>query len=210
KIKVNKLQSYIVLNDDCIKNNLIGMNQNNTSMMHLWPFTKQQMQSRNKKIGDNNDWTLNKYEEILNNYPNFQKMAEEPFLLQLILTMLPSLVKQYGLESGISKVQASLFYSCFTIHILSLSSSALLKFQFLFYTLTLKRGSFGAFDLNIKIQKIFYNEYNLMKDKQKQTKIEANTCNQMYQLGIVSLHFILLAGTATTTFQYSINMCCIR
>ncbi|ETO11120.1 hypothetical protein RFI_26256, partial [Reticulomyxa filosa] len=105
-----------VLNDDDIKNSLISINQSNTSMMYLWPFTKQQMhnyiekfakiQSRNKKkIDDNNDWTPNKYEETLNNYPNLQKMVEEPFFLQLILTILPSLVKRYGLESEISKAQ---------------------------------------------------------------------------------------------------------
>ncbi|ETO15434.1 hypothetical protein RFI_21929 [Reticulomyxa filosa] len=57
---MNRLQSYIILNDD-IKNNLIGMNQNNTSMIHLWPFTKQQIQSTNKKKIDNNYWTLNKF-----------------------------------------------------------------------------------------------------------------------------------------------------
>ncbi|ETO01456.1 hypothetical protein RFI_35984 [Reticulomyxa filosa] len=60
------------------------------------------MKSKNK---NNNDWTPEKYEETLDNYPNLQKMIEEPFLLQLILTVLPSLVKQYGVGSRISKVQ---------------------------------------------------------------------------------------------------------
>ncbi|ETO28813.1 hypothetical protein RFI_08314 [Reticulomyxa filosa] len=56
-------------------------------------------------IDDSNDWTPKKYEETLNNYPNLQKMVEEPFLLQLILTVLPSLVKQYGAGSRISKAK---------------------------------------------------------------------------------------------------------
>ncbi|ETO05269.1 NB-ARC domain-containing protein [Reticulomyxa filosa] len=104
-----------VLNDEDIKTTLIGVNQSQnitTSMMYLWPFTKQQiynyiekfatMKSKNNK---NNDWTPKKYQETLNNYPNLQKMIEEPFLLQLILTVLPSLVKQYGAGSKISKAQ---------------------------------------------------------------------------------------------------------
>ncbi|ETN99333.1 hypothetical protein RFI_38148, partial [Reticulomyxa filosa] len=106
-----------VLSDKDIKNTLIGVNQNQdqdikTSMMFLWPFTKQQiynyiekfatMKSKNK---NNNDWTSKTYEETLNNYPNLQKMIEEPFLLQLILTVLPLLVKQYGTGSRISKAQ---------------------------------------------------------------------------------------------------------
>ncbi|ETO16731.1 hypothetical protein RFI_20608 [Reticulomyxa filosa] len=45
------------------------------------------------------------YEETLDNYPNLQKMVEEPFLLQLILSVLPSLVKQYGTDSKISRAQ---------------------------------------------------------------------------------------------------------
>ncbi|ETO09074.1 hypothetical protein RFI_28314, partial [Reticulomyxa filosa] len=103
-----------VLNDEDININLIGANQNvtATSLMYLWPFTKRQihsyiekfaaMKSKDKK---NNDWTPKKYEVTLNNYPNLQKMIEEPFLLQLILTVLPSLVKQYGAGSKISKAQ---------------------------------------------------------------------------------------------------------
>ncbi|ETO11081.1 hypothetical protein RFI_26295, partial [Reticulomyxa filosa] len=104
-----------VLSDEDIKTALIGATQGQTSMMYLWPFTKQQMhnyiekfatmQSKNKKKDDNSNWTPKKYEETLNNYPNLQKMVEEPFLLQLILTVLPSLVKQYGAGSRISKAQ---------------------------------------------------------------------------------------------------------
>ncbi|ETO04970.1 hypothetical protein RFI_32426 [Reticulomyxa filosa] len=103
-----------VLSDEDIKNTLIGTNQNQTLSMYLWPFTKQQMhnyiekfanmKSKNKKKDDNN-WTSQKYKETLNNYPNLQKMVEEPFLLQLILSVLPSLVKQYGAGSRISKAQ---------------------------------------------------------------------------------------------------------
>ncbi|ETO07152.1 hypothetical protein RFI_30240, partial [Reticulomyxa filosa] len=104
-----------VLNDEDINITLIGANQNQnitTSMMYLWPFTKQQIHSYIEKFATiksknnkNNDWTSQKYEETLNNYPNLQKMIEEPFLLQLILTVLPSLVKQYGVGSKISKAQ---------------------------------------------------------------------------------------------------------
>ncbi|ETO14888.1 hypothetical protein RFI_22480, partial [Reticulomyxa filosa] len=103
------------LSDEDIETTLIGVNQSQdriTSMVYLWPFTKQQihnyiekfatMKSKNK---NNNDWTSKTYEEALNNYSNLQKMIEEPFLLQLILTVLPSLVKQYGAGSRISKAQ---------------------------------------------------------------------------------------------------------
>ncbi|ETO24255.1 hypothetical protein RFI_12903, partial [Reticulomyxa filosa] len=61
------------------------------------------IQSKNKKKDENSDWTPTKYKETLNNYPNLQKMVEEPFLLQLILTVLPLLVKQYDVGSRISK-----------------------------------------------------------------------------------------------------------
>ncbi|ETO07394.1 G-protein beta WD-40 repeats containing protein [Reticulomyxa filosa] len=102
-----------VLNEEDITSALIGINKNNTSMMYLWPFTKQQMHSyiekfvtmTFKKNNNNSNWTAKKYEETLNNYPNLQKMVEEPFLLQLILTVLPLLVKQYGIGSRISKAQ---------------------------------------------------------------------------------------------------------
>ncbi|ETO11695.1 WD-40 repeat protein [Reticulomyxa filosa] len=102
-----------VLRDDDIKTTLFGMNSNNTSMIYLWPFTKQQMHSyiekfakmNNKNNNDNNNWTSRQYEETLRNYSSLQKIIEEPFLLQLILTILPSLVKQYGVGSNISKAQ---------------------------------------------------------------------------------------------------------
>ncbi|ETN97820.1 hypothetical protein RFI_39706, partial [Reticulomyxa filosa] len=77
--------------------------------------TKQQMsnyiekfaniKSKSKKKGENNDWTAKKYEETLKNYPNLQKMIEEPFLLQIILSVLPSLVEKYGVGNRISKAQ---------------------------------------------------------------------------------------------------------
>ncbi|ETO29106.1 NB-ARC domain-containing protein, partial [Reticulomyxa filosa] len=87
-----------VLNEADIQTTLTGINQNYvaTSMMYLWPFTKQQMRN-------SDNWTLKQYEETLSNYPNLQKMMEEPFLLQLILTVLPSLVKKYGETNAISK-----------------------------------------------------------------------------------------------------------
>ncbi|ETO06416.1 hypothetical protein RFI_30980, partial [Reticulomyxa filosa] len=107
-----------LLNDDDINTTLIGVNKNQstvTSMMYLWPFTRQQihyyidnfatMKSKNNIKNKNNDWTAKQYEERLNNYPTLQKMAEEPFLLQFILSVLPSLVKQYGIGSRISKAQ---------------------------------------------------------------------------------------------------------
>ncbi|ETO33521.1 hypothetical protein RFI_03583 [Reticulomyxa filosa] len=104
-----------VLNDEDINITLIGANQNQnitTSMMYLWPFTKQQIHSYIEKFAtiksknkNSTNWTSTKYEETLNNYPNLQKMIEEPFLLQLILTVLPSLAKQYGAGSRISKAQ---------------------------------------------------------------------------------------------------------
>ncbi|ETO25575.1 NB-ARC domain-containing protein [Reticulomyxa filosa] len=104
-----------VLHDDDINAALIDVNQNDTSMMYLWPFTKQQMhsyiekfaitRSKNNKKNKEKIWSSQQYEETLNNYPNLLKMIEEPFLLQLILTVLPSLVKQYGADSKISKAQ---------------------------------------------------------------------------------------------------------
>ncbi|ETO29863.1 WD repeat-containing protein [Reticulomyxa filosa] len=115
-----------VLHDDDIKQMLMGINQNNipkttTKMMHLWPFTKQQtysyiekfasMLKNNKKnsininINNNVDWDLQQYKETLNNYPNLKRMMEQPFLLQIILTVLPSLTKQYDNGSNLSKTQ---------------------------------------------------------------------------------------------------------
>ncbi|ETO10930.1 NB-ARC domain-containing protein [Reticulomyxa filosa] len=116
---INGMQNH-VLNDEDINTNLIGTNRNNTSMIYLWPFTKQQMHYYIEKFAkiksknnnnSNDDWTARKYEETLNNYRNLQKMIEEPFLLQLILTVLPSLVKQYDIGSRISKAQV---YEVFT------------------------------------------------------------------------------------------------
>ncbi|ETO06246.1 hypothetical protein RFI_31150, partial [Reticulomyxa filosa] len=104
-----------VLSDGDIQNSLIDVNHNSTSIMYLWPFTKQQMhnyiekfvnmQSKNIKKGNNSNWTSQQYKETLDSYPNLQRMIEEPFLLQLILTVLPSLVKQYGIGSKITKAQ---------------------------------------------------------------------------------------------------------
>ncbi|ETN97140.1 hypothetical protein RFI_40391, partial [Reticulomyxa filosa] len=106
-----------VLNDNDINTTLIGTNKNRNinSMTYLWPFAKRQMsdyiekfanmKSKNNKKKENMDWTAKKYEETLNNYPNLQKMIEEPFLLQIILSVLPSLVQKYGIGSRISKAQ---------------------------------------------------------------------------------------------------------
>ncbi|ETN98305.1 hypothetical protein RFI_39204, partial [Reticulomyxa filosa] len=108
-----------VLNEDDIKTVLMGEDQNQiiTSIMYLWPFTKQQMhnyiekfakmKSKNKKdyTDGDSDWTPDRYEETLNNYPKLKKMVEEPFLLQLILNVLPALVKRYGVGSKISRTK---------------------------------------------------------------------------------------------------------
>ncbi|ETO08148.1 hypothetical protein RFI_29240, partial [Reticulomyxa filosa] len=89
-----------------INTTLIGINKNKNiinSMMYLWPFTKQQMSNYIEKFANikskNNDWTSKKYEETLKNYPNLQKMIEEPFLLQIILSVLPSLEVEFAIES---------------------------------------------------------------------------------------------------------------
>ncbi|ETN99992.1 hypothetical protein RFI_37466, partial [Reticulomyxa filosa] len=56
-------------------------------------------------MNDNLDWTIQQYEETLKNYPNLNKMMEEPFLLRMILTVLPSLMKQHPVGTRISKAQ---------------------------------------------------------------------------------------------------------
>ncbi|ETO04528.1 NB-ARC domain-containing protein [Reticulomyxa filosa] len=104
-----------VLNDENIENILIGSkNIITTSMIYLWPFSKEQMHgyidkfikmNKKNKINDNLDWTIQQYKETLQNYPNLNKMMEEPFLLQMILTVLPSLTKQHPIGTKISKSQ---------------------------------------------------------------------------------------------------------
>ncbi|ETO03136.1 hypothetical protein RFI_34274, partial [Reticulomyxa filosa] len=85
-----------------------------TSMTYLWPFSKEQMNgyidkfvkmNKKNKMNDNLDWTIQQYEETLNNFPNLNKMMEEPFLLRMILTVLPSLMKQHPIGTKISKAQ---------------------------------------------------------------------------------------------------------
>ncbi|ETO08501.1 hypothetical protein RFI_28886, partial [Reticulomyxa filosa] len=103
-----------VLDDEDIKHVLIGPNNTITSMVHLWPFSKVQMygyidkfvkMNKKNKLNEHLDWTIRQYEEILNNYPNLHKMMEEPFLLRMILTVLPSLMKQHSIGTKISKAQ---------------------------------------------------------------------------------------------------------
>ncbi|ETN98252.1 hypothetical protein RFI_39258 [Reticulomyxa filosa] len=105
-------RSY-VLNDEDIKNALLG-SKNITSMIYLWPFSKDQINgyidkfvkmNKKNKINDNQDWTIQQYKETLNNFPNLNKMMEEPFLLRMILTVLPSLMKQHPIGTKISKSQ---------------------------------------------------------------------------------------------------------
>ncbi|ETO34311.1 NB-ARC domain-containing protein, partial [Reticulomyxa filosa] len=101
------------LKDEEIKQVLIGSN-NATSMIYLWPFSKEQMNgyidkfvkmNKINKMNDNLDWTVQQYEETLKNYPNLNKMMEEPFSLRMILTILPLLMKQRSIGTKISKAQ---------------------------------------------------------------------------------------------------------
>ncbi|ETO15968.1 mycorrhiza-induced NACHT/WD-repeat protein, partial [Reticulomyxa filosa] len=122
-----------VLNDEDIKQVLIGSNSATTSMMYLWPFSKDQMHgyidkfvqlNQKNKMNGNFDWTTRQCEETLKNYPNLNKMMEEPFLLQLILTVLPVLTKQHSVGTKISKAQV---YEAFNeqwldLHIQNISS----------------------------------------------------------------------------------------
>ncbi|ETO24550.1 WD-40 repeat protein [Reticulomyxa filosa] len=103
-----------VLSDDDINQVLISSNNWMTSMIYLWPFSKEQMNgyidkfvkmNKKNKMNDNLDWTTQQYEETLQSYPNLHKMMEEPFLLRLILTVLPSLIKQHPIKTDISKSQ---------------------------------------------------------------------------------------------------------
>ncbi|ETO01504.1 hypothetical protein RFI_35936, partial [Reticulomyxa filosa] len=83
------------LNDEDIKHVLIDSKDTTTSMIYLWPFSKEQMNgyidkfvkmNKKNKMNENLNWTIQQYEETLKNYPNLNKMMEEPFLLQMILT----------------------------------------------------------------------------------------------------------------------------
>ncbi|ETO08161.1 hypothetical protein RFI_29227 [Reticulomyxa filosa] len=103
------------LNDGDIKHVLIGPNNmTTTSMIYLWPFSKEQMNgyiekfvkmNKKNKMNDYSNWATQQYEETLSNYPNLHKMIEEPFLLRMILTVLPSLMKQHPTGTKISKAQ---------------------------------------------------------------------------------------------------------
>ncbi|ETO14549.1 G-protein beta WD-40 repeats containing protein [Reticulomyxa filosa] len=105
-----------VLSDEDIKQILISSNNviTTTSMIYLWPFSKEQMNgyidkfvkmNNKNKINDNSGWTIQQYEDTLQNYPNLNKMMEEPFLLRMILTVLPSLMKRHSIGTKISKAQ---------------------------------------------------------------------------------------------------------
>ncbi|ETO36350.1 NB-ARC domain-containing protein [Reticulomyxa filosa] len=61
--------------------------------------------NKKNKMNNNLDWTIQQYEETLNNYPHLHKMMEEPFLLRMILAVLPSLMKQHSIGTKISKAQ---------------------------------------------------------------------------------------------------------
>ncbi|ETO34731.1 hypothetical protein RFI_02359 [Reticulomyxa filosa] len=104
-----------VLSDEDIQHVLFdSKNIITTSMIYLWPFSKEQMNgyidkfvkmNKKNKMNDHLDWTIQQYEETLKNYPNLNKMMEEPFLLRMILTVLPSLMKQHSIGTKISKAQ---------------------------------------------------------------------------------------------------------
>ncbi|ETO29645.1 WD-40 repeat-containing protein [Reticulomyxa filosa] len=104
-----------VLSDEDIKHVLIGSNDiAKTPMIYLWPFSKEQMNgyidkfvrmNKANKMNQYLDWTAQQYEETLNNYASLHKMMEEPFLLRMILTVLPSLMKQHLVGTKLSKSQ---------------------------------------------------------------------------------------------------------
>ncbi|ETO15642.1 hypothetical protein RFI_21722, partial [Reticulomyxa filosa] len=105
-----------VLSEMDIKKMLVG-NNNNTSKIYLWPFSTRQIDDyitkfvnmqqniRDKTKDKKENWTANQYKETLDKYPNFYKMIQEPFLLRLILTVLPLLSKKHDIGANISKVQ---------------------------------------------------------------------------------------------------------
>ncbi|ETO02578.1 hypothetical protein RFI_34840, partial [Reticulomyxa filosa] len=61
--------------------------------------------NKKNKMNDNLDWTVQQYETTLKHFPNLNKMMEEPFLLRMILTVLPSLMKRHSIGTKISKSQ---------------------------------------------------------------------------------------------------------
>ncbi|ETO02349.1 hypothetical protein RFI_35087, partial [Reticulomyxa filosa] len=61
--------------------------------------------NKKNKMNDNLDWTVQQYETTLKHFPNLNKMMEEPFLLRMILTVLPLLMKQHPIGAKISKAQ---------------------------------------------------------------------------------------------------------
>ncbi|ETO10827.1 NB-ARC domain-containing protein [Reticulomyxa filosa] len=107
-----------VLSEENIKKMLIGDN-NNTSKLYLLPFSTSQIdkyiekfvnmqqktrdESKTNKNKDN--WTIQQYRETLNKYSSLYKMVQEPFLLRLVLTVLPSLSKNDNVGTNISKAQ---------------------------------------------------------------------------------------------------------
>ncbi|ETO03310.1 hypothetical protein RFI_34100, partial [Reticulomyxa filosa] len=104
----------LVLNDEDIDQVLIGSKNIMTPMIHLWPFSREQINgyidkfvkmNKKNKMNDYLDWTIQQYETTLKNYPNLNKMIEEPFLLRMILTVLPSLMGQHSIGTRISKAQ---------------------------------------------------------------------------------------------------------
>ncbi|ETO32884.1 hypothetical protein RFI_04233 [Reticulomyxa filosa] len=99
-----------VLNEEDIKQVLLGPTM---TMAYLWPFSNEKMHAyiekfvnmtKKSKI-ENSDWTPLRYAETLKMYPNLHKMVEEPFLLRLILTVLPELMKRHLKGTNISRTQ---------------------------------------------------------------------------------------------------------
>ncbi|ETO31185.1 hypothetical protein RFI_05935, partial [Reticulomyxa filosa] len=84
------------------------------SVIDLRPFSKKRINqyidkfmkmNKKSKWNENLSWTTQQYAAALKKYPSLYKMMEEPFLLRMILTILPSFSKQYPLATKISKAQ---------------------------------------------------------------------------------------------------------
>ncbi|ETO33233.1 hypothetical protein RFI_03874, partial [Reticulomyxa filosa] len=108
-----------VLSEEDIKQVLFGLDVKHNlistmPIVHLWPFSKEQMHgyidkfvkmNKKNKMNEYLSWTVQQYEETLQKYPNLYKMVEEPFLLRLILTVLPDLLKRHQIGAKISRAQ---------------------------------------------------------------------------------------------------------
>ncbi|ETO09010.1 hypothetical protein RFI_28376, partial [Reticulomyxa filosa] len=122
RFKLNEWDAKVIvtcrsnaLSEENIKQVLIGDN-NNTSKLYLLPFSTNQINNYIEKFVNNIrdksksnkhkvNWTVGQYDDALKKYPSLYKMVQEPFLLRLILTVLPSLSKNHYIGVNISKAQ---------------------------------------------------------------------------------------------------------